>query len=186
MKGYLKLRSWIQIENIHFYFLIENQNRNAISILEENLDKFNEMNWITLSKNPNAIHMLEKNLDKISWCLLSLNENAIHILEKNLDKINWYNLSINKNAIPILEENLDKIDWSALSSNINAIHILENNLDKVDWRNLSENPNIFTYDYQVIKDHFYSSGLAEEIIANRFHPKNMDKWNSWGFEFEDV
>jgi hypothetical protein len=29
---------------------------------------------------------------------------------------------------------------------------------------------------------FFYSDLANEIIANRFHPKNMDKWVDWGFD----
>ena len=41
---FLKLRTWIPI---------------------------NEVDWIKLSTNPNAIHILEKNLDKVYWDLLS-------------------------------------------------------------------------------------------------------------------
>ena len=25
------------------------------------------------------------------------------------------------------------------------------------------------------------SGIAEELMAHIFHPRNMDKWESWGF-----
>ena len=70
-----------------------------------------------LSENKNAIHLLEKNLDKINWRFLSKNENAIHLLEKNLDKINWCYLSLNESesAIHLIEQNLDKVDWKSLS-----------------------------------------------------------------------
>ena len=26
-----------------------------------------------------------------------------------------------------------------------------------------------------------NSGIAEELMAVIFHPKNMNKWNDWGF-----
>ena len=98
------------------------------------------------------------------------------------DKVKWDTLSSNPNAIHIIEKNLDKVDWDELSSNPNAIHILEKNLDKVDWCELSYNPNIFEYDYKEIKNTLYSdNGFVEELMANRFHPSNMSKWYSWGF-----
>jgi hypothetical protein len=46
-----------------------------------------KINWNHLSSNKNAIIILENNLDKINWSYLSLNKNAIYILEKNLDAI---------------------------------------------------------------------------------------------------
>ena len=142
-----------------------------------------KLNWDELSSNPNAIHILEKNLDKVDWHWLSSNPNAIHIIENNLDKVDWGMLSTNPNAIYILENNLDKVDWYGLSTNPNAIHILENNLDKVNWYWLSYNPNIFEYDYKEIKNTLYSdNGFAEELMANRFHPSNMDQWRGWGFD----
>jgi hypothetical protein len=122
-------------------------------------------------------------IDKVHWDALSKNPNAIHILEKNLDKVDWEWLSSNPNAIHILEKNLDKVDWDGLSLNPNAIHILEKNLDKVDWYRLSRNPNIFEYDYKEIKNTLYNdNGFVEELMMNRFHPSNMDKWYDWGFD----
>ena len=60
MKHHLKLRDWVDIDQI---------------------------DWGDLSYNPNAIHLLERNLDKIQWWNLSENPNAIHLLERNFDKI---------------------------------------------------------------------------------------------------
>ena len=54
------------------------------------------IDWRVLSNNPNAISILEENINKIYWDVLSLNENAIRILEKNLDKIDWSNLCCNE------------------------------------------------------------------------------------------
>jgi len=67
--------------------------------------------------------------------------------------------------------------------NPNAIHILEKNLDKVNWDVLSSNHNIFEYDYKEIKNTLYNdNGFVEELMMNRFHPSNMDKWHGWGFD----
>ena len=72
--------------------------------------------------------------------------------------------------------------WANLSSNPNAIPLLEKNLDKVHLNTLSEIRNIFAYDYEAMKNSMYrKGGFVEELMANRFHPKNMEKWNDWGF-----
>ncbi len=60
------------------------------------LDK---VSWSVFARNKNAISILENNLDKIDWKYLSYNQNAISILEKNQNKINWNYLSQNRNAI---------------------------------------------------------------------------------------
>ena len=80
---------------------------------------------------------------------------------------------------------MDKVNWDYLSLNPNAIHILEDNLDKVKWNFFSSNPNIFTYDYEAIHNVLYKEdGFVEEFIQKQFHPKNMDKWDGWGFPTE--
>jgi hypothetical protein len=32
-----------------------------------------------------------------------------------------------------------------------------------------------------MKENMKKSGIAEELMAHIFHPKNMDKWVNWGF-----
>ena len=123
---------------------------------------FDKLHWGSLSRNPNAIPILEKNLDKVYWDSLSENPNAIHILEKNLDKVHWSNLSSNPNANPILEKNLDKVNQS----------------------NLSSNPNIFTYDYNAMKDRMFRGGIKEDLMKDRFHPRNLHKFKGWGFDVD--
>ncbi len=116
--------------------------------------------------------------DKINWSWMS----------GNPDKIYWPILSENKNAVSILETNLDKVDWNLLSGNPSAIHILETNLDKVKWIVLAMNPgaihllnaNIFTYDYDAMKSS--RDALAEDLMKERFHPKHIDQFESWGFD----
>jgi hypothetical protein len=110
-------------------------------------------------------------------------------LEKNQDKIDWYWLSENPSAraIALLENNQDKIYWSQLSRNpsARAIALLEKNQDKINWAYLSENPSIFEYDYKGMKDAMYN-GIKEDLVKNRFHPKNIPKFRDWGMDgFED-
>jgi hypothetical protein len=45
---------------------------------------------------------------------------------------------------------------------------------------LSKNPFIFEYDYEAMRGRMRP--LAEELMANRFHPRNFDKFVSWGFD----
>jgi len=123
--------------------------------------------------------MIEANPDQIDWQLLSSNPAAIHLLEANLDMIDWTYLSTNPAAIHLIEANLDQIDWFYLSSNPAAIHLLEANPDRVECL-IYENPAIFVYDYEGMKK---KTGIfVEELMANRFHPKNMDKFEHWNHE----
>jgi len=62
---------------------------------------------------------------------------------------------------------------------------LEKNLDKVNWNWLSRNPNIFTYDYKAMKDRMFRGGIKEDLMKDRFHPKNLDKFKGWGFDAYD-
>jgi hypothetical protein len=49
---------------------------------------------------------------------------------------------------------------------------------------LSPNPAIFTYDYDKIKEHCLI--FKEDIMKNRFHPRNIPKFRDWGIDgFED-
>ena len=82
------------------------------------------------------------------------------------------------NAIELLKENPNKIDWDLLSSNPNAIELLKENPDKIDWRQLSSNPNIFTYDYDMMRENCLL--FKEELMKERFHPRNLYKFGSWG------
>ena len=76
---------------------------------------------------------------------------------------------------------IDKLNWDSLSENSNAISLLKENQDKINWWYFSKNPNIFEYDYIKMKETMKKSGIAEELMSVIFHPKNMNKWNDWGF-----
>jgi hypothetical protein len=102
----------------------------------------------------------------VKWNWLSGNPSAIHLLETNPNKINWDQLSRNPSAIHILEANLDKVKWIVLAMNPGAIRML--------------NANIFTYDYDAMKSS--RDALAEDLMKERFHPKHIDQFESWGFD----
>ena len=102
-------------------------------------------------------------------------------VKENQDKINWEYLSNNLYAIELLKKNKDNINWDMLSVNINAIELLNKNQHKFNWMGFSSNPNIMTYDYKKMKENMKNSGIVEQLMAYIFNPKNMEKWNDWGF-----
>jgi hypothetical protein len=157
--------------------------------------KRSDNDWFVLSSNPLAIHLLEQNKDNINWHLLSKNPAAIHLLEQNPEKIDWYYLSGNPAAIHLLEQNPDKIDWECLlylnprgsellylqkkynkKTYINKKCMPKFNKDYnlLNYSKLSKLPEMFDYDYDMIKKHF--GQLNKELIEYYYHPKRMNKW----------
>jgi hypothetical protein len=58
--------------------------------------------------------------------------------------------------------------------------LLEKNLHKIDLGMLISNPSIFEYDYEAMR--LRMRPLAEDLMADRFHPRNFEKWIGWGFD----
>jgi hypothetical protein len=118
-------------------------------------------------------------------------------IKDKLNKVNWYNLSGNPNAIPILENNLNKFGGNILLDNpeilVNpkAIHIVMKNLDKFPvvydrfWDVLLTSPNIFIDDYEIACRNYFKQYVAEEIMKNVFHPRNLHRMKDLGFEEDD-
>jgi len=52
-------------------------------------------------------------------------------------------------------------------------------VDKVRWQYFKVNPCMFVYDYKRMKH--ARSALVEELMRERFHPKNIHKFEEWGF-----
>ena len=78
----------------------------------------------------------------------------------------------------LLIANQDKINWTNLSQNACAIELLKENPDKIYWTRLSTNPSIFTYDYDMMRENCLL--FKEELMKERFHPRNLYKFGSWG------
>lgn len=179
------------MEKIDWHSLCINSNDKAYDLLIQHPDK---IVWECLSLNTNdkMVGLLENNIDKISddgWIMLSSNESnkALEILEANQDKINWPSLAENNNdrAIELLRSNLDKIHVYDLFRNTNpkAMELIKQ-MGLYGCKNvrlLFENPNIFTYNYQAIKDHMKNTWLMD-LLRYWYHPKNMNKWADWGWE----
>ena len=172
----------------------------AVHLLEKYQEK---IHWSFFSMNTNysilTLRLFTENLYRIHWKNLSENPStiALRILEANPHKINWRCLSSNSHprALRLLEENPDKIDWHVLSKNNNerAMQLLEakfrTNPEMINFNCLSQNPAIFIYnteyDYTQMKES--KQTLHKELIENTFHPKNISKFEGWGFEngYED-
>jgi len=45
---------------------------------------------------------------------------------------------------------------------------------------ISVNPYIFEIDYKYLKDHLDST-FGEELMKTMFNPKNINKFEGWGF-----
>jgi len=78
-----------------------------------------------------------------------------------------------------LEANLDDVNWFNASENPSLIHLLDENYGRIEWYVISNNPEIFEYDYEGMKEK--TSIFTEELMAAVFNPKNIDKFESWGF-----
>jgi len=78
---------------------------------------------------------------------------------------------------------------SGLCENPNpkAIYILKNNQNKINSFELVKNPNIFVDEYKEACQEHFRKDVTEELIAKAFHPKNLSKLSSWGYEeFDDM
>lgn len=163
--------------------------------------------WDNLSLNIKAVSILKKNINKINWDKLSSNINAILILEKNLDQVNWSKLSLNLNAVRIFDDfNFEDLNDIELINYLLKINFLVNNngIYKINYNEpyfdstkfiekilFSRNiyiprlkgnflNNIFEINYDLLKKRMKST-IEEELISVMFNPKNIDKFNDWGF-----
>ena len=59
------------------------------------------------------------------------------------------------------------------------------NPDKIYWNLLCLNPAIIE-PVQVWAKEKMKNTIAEDLMKNRFHPKYMDVWDSWGYDDMDL
>ena len=117
------------------------------------------------------------NYEVIKECIwLHLNKKARLLLKENLNEFNFRDDILKWRFL-----NENKLEWISLSYKVTAIHILNENQHKFDWEVFNINSKIFTYDYELMKNKMKNSRIAEELMAYIFNPKNMNKWNEWGF-----
>jgi hypothetical protein len=183
-------------------FLRDNTHPEAISIIEQNMEKVDELSWHFLSHNSSAIPILEKNLDKyIPWHTLIQYPNALHLIEKNLDKINPLYLLTYPHTIHLVERieesrfhNLHELSWRNIFDRMPAynspiqkkiIAFLEKYIDKLDFRNLSSKA-IAIHILEKNLDKVDWSRLSCNPAAIRILEQNQDKidWDSFSFNSE--
>ena len=190
------------LNKVSWYNLSANPTKEAIEILMENMDK---IQWTSLSKNSvdEAIDLLKEYPHKICWDELSRNPNkkACKLLLKNMEKINWWLFSLNSSewSVKILEKYPHRIYMNYFAINPFGIHllnfsyyaeiydflsenpceeaiqILQRNQNKIDWYRFSSNPEIFVYDYERMKKHFYGT-YGKELVEKLYHPNNFHKF----------
>lgn len=157
-------------ENIVWEFIGDNPNPDIVNIIKEYAP---EDIWLLFVSNPNLNEIWE---DIFEYYLLYCDEDeAEHF---------WEQLSLNSSskAITIIESNLDKINWCSLSSNPSALHILEQNKSKINANQLTKNPAIYVYNYDKMSKKMRQSEFFKKLMQNRFHPKNYEKFEDWGFD----
>ena len=101
-----------------------------------------------------------------------------------MDKINWETLSINPAAIHLLMRYPERINFLNLAQNSNALELCRLNIQHITIGNLVVEEHIFLqkYNYKLMRETMLNT-INEELMQNRFHPKNSGKWISWGFDF---
>ena len=97
-------------------------------------------------------------------------------ISDKLKPINEYEMEL-LGWIPI-----EKLNWAELSFNPNAMHLLEKYPEKIHWVGLSLNPSIFQDAYHKASKQYFHRYVFEELVSVVFHPKNISKFPSWGFD----
>lgn len=162
----------------HYTNMCMNTNTKMLKIVSKNVHKLNKICYKNLCSNPNklALEIVSRNIRKINndncWHALSLNSNPnkYNILLSNCNDLTiqadlHFKNKAHKKAYTMIEhiqdnENKNKPIEPALlrmirSNDNNYFEYLLNNLDKLTekcWLELWKNPNIFTYDYDEMKN----------------------------------
>jgi len=152
-------------------------NIHAADFIQNNL---HDIEWYDICIQPHLIDLIEKNQDNIHWNALSINQNATHLLKNNLNRIHNRMLYFNKKGFELLlqighvflndevyHENIifdyfthckgnndqfDFINYLARYGHTEEhMNYLKNNNERIDYALLSKNPNIFEYDYEMMK-----------------------------------
>ena len=161
---------------IDWYLLALNEHPKVVKLIEANLDKLDYREWNCLSTNKNAIHIIEANIDKVeeydTWDSLCMNPAAIEILTNHQDKYNNYQLCINSNPdiLKMVDINsLDEDDWSVLFSNSSARFIFENHMDKLTESissSLFSNTNAIDLIEKYLEENEIRASQLSELCSN--------------------
>lgn len=179
------------IDKINWAYASGNPAEWAKLLLEQNPLK---INYAWMCRNPSewAGKIITNNVSKIHWLWLCENpsEWAGELVMSNPNKINFEYVSVNPSiwAKTLLEQHPHKIVFERLLENESdwAMELIRQNVTHPDVINMHKtmfllNPAIFIkrIDYNQIEERFRP--IRNEIIKNRFHPRNIDKFDSWGY-----
>jgi hypothetical protein len=146
-----------------------NLNPKGFEILKDHTEM---INFAVLCNNQSkeAMEIIEKNINhpSISFELLSSNSYAIDILKKHKDKIDWYMTIDNENIGELFKAFPDKISSLIIKYVVkypSVIPYLKDYIYDISYIKLAENPGIFTVD-----DNDYNLRLktVQNIISNKF------------------
>ena len=188
-------------DSVFHNFLRDNTHPEAISIIEQNMEKVDELSWHFLSQNLSALPILEKNQKHINWYHLMENPKSLHILERSLDKVNPLHLLLYPHTIHLVERieesrfhNLHELSWRNIFDRMPAynspiqkkiIAFLEKYIDKLDFRSLSSKAiAIPILEKNLDKVNWYY--LCRNPAAIHILEKNQDKidWDSLSYNSE--
>jgi hypothetical protein len=165
----------------------------AVDLLIDRKNKFPDeyFNWdlFCLNENSKVIEILKKNKDKINFRNLCQNKMAIELLEELAPTHSHLfcptGLSMNENVTEKLFGSISSrlANWTHASRNPNLYDVVVSQMNKtgVVNKSLFANPNIFEYNYENIRLHFFNT-FGEELIKTLFHPKNAAKWTGWAID----
>lgn len=160
---------------IRWDIFCENTNEDAVTMMEAEMDK---LDWFWMCTNPN-----DRAVTLLTTCYPPRRD-PLHLVTALCTNINQRVLEFIRPEAIQLHIEVDLVGYLLGQQS--------------GWYHLSKNPAIFQgYDYTLhtlfgvwdyrpfLKNRMVSSGLAEELMKNRFHPQNMHLWASWGHEHDD-
>ena len=184
------------IDRLSFSFLCKNTHPHVGRLIEKYLARYpkpiEDFSWYQISQNPRLINMLEQYPEHVHWMGLCQNPHpsVLERIKKNVENVVWRNLfkNTNEEVIRWLEENWknkSRDEWYGFYGNLLknpvAIELIEKKKDEFHRLDMiAENPGIFCYDYEAMYQR--NAPLKEELMSVMFHPKNYDKFITWGFD----
>lgn len=85
----------------------------------------------------------------------------------------------NKEAMKAFEININWSRFDNIKCTFCQNTIKDNNNAIIKYNEFCNKYNIFSYDYITIKNKH--NHITEELMKKQFHPKNINKFESWGF-----
>lgn len=166
-------------EKIDYYYLSDNSNPKAISLLRNNPHR---ISWRELNRNTcdDAIEILLQYPEKIDYYDLSGNSCSLatSILQKNPENIVWSTLSRNSSdyAVSMLLAHPHNIDWNWICHNTNprVLELIEKNIDRIQRWRLYQNPIASQQVLQIINNNNIVDQCQSESLCTNTSPEIIE------------